>query len=257
VGTTAEPGGSADKVSAATDAAPTVGTGGGFNFGAAAPTTPSGIGVLGGTSTTAAAAVSAPAPAVGGLFGGTSTSTPTLTPAAAAVVAATTPQATTAALATTATATATATAAVTANSDLSASGPSQLTTKISLSTHLQALARMPSTLVPERELMAIGQAYTEDPNNPAYRFRHYFHNVVPHPQQRVRPPGVDELAWRGLLDEVGGEHNAHGLWPVPGDGFKTLAERARVQDAEIQSEQDYLEAVQARVREMNRFRGAP
>jgi hypothetical protein len=105
-------------------------------------------------------------------------------------------------------------------------------------------------LVPLR----IGQAYTEDPNNPAYRFRHYFHNVV-QPQHRVRPPGVDELTWRSLLDEVGGEHNAEGLWPVPGDGFKTLAERARVQDAEIRSEQEYLDAVQARVREMNRFRG--
>ena len=74
--------------------------------------------------------------------------------------------------------------------------------------------------------MAIVQAYNPDPNNPAYRFRHYFHNVVPDPRQRTRPEGVDELTWRGLLDEVGGEHNAEGLWPVPGDGFKTLQGRA-------------------------------
>ena len=73
---------------------------------------------------------------------------------------------------------------------------------------------------------------------------------------KARPAGVDELTWRGLLDEVGGEHNALGLWPVPGDGFKTLAERARVQEAELASERAYLDAVAARVAEIRRFRGA-
>ena len=115
---------------------------------------------------------------------------------------------------------------------------------------------MPTTLVPEREIAAVARAYHADPANPEYRFRHFFHNVVPHPAHRVRPPGVDELTWRGLLDEVGGEHNAAGLWPVPGDGFATLAERARVQDAELASEREFLRATEARTREMNRFRGA-
>ena len=55
---------------------------------------------------------------------------------------------------------------------------------------------------------------------------------------------------------MGGEHNALGLWPVPGDGFKTLAERARVQEAELASERAYLDAVAARVAEIRRFRGA-
>ena len=127
---------------------------------------------------------------------------------------------------------------------------------MSLSAHLQALARMPTTLVPEREILAIAKAYDSNPNNPEYRFRHYFHNVVPDAARRARPPAVDELKWRGLLDEVGGEHNAEMLWPVPGDGFKTLAERARVQDAELASQREYLDAVDARVREMRRFRGA-
>ena len=31
----------------------------------------------------------------------------------------------------------------------------------------------------------------------------------------LRLAGVDELTWRGLLDEVGGEHNALGLWARP------------------------------------------
>ena len=127
---------------------------------------------------------------------------------------------------------------------------------MSLSAHLQALARMPTTLVPEREVLAIAKAYDATPTNPEYRFRHYFHNVIPDAARRARPPAVDELTWRGLLDEVGGEHNAEGLWPVPGDGFKTLAERARVQDAELASQREYLDAVDARVREMRRFRGA-
>ena len=119
-----------------------------------------------------------------------------------------------------------------ANADLSASAPSQITTKVSLSAHLQALARMPTTLVPEREILAIAKAYDSNPNNPEYRFV-----VLPQRQRDggsgdvFTSPAVDELKWRGLLDEVGGEHNAETLWPVPGDGFKTLAERARSQDA--------------------------
>ena len=114
---------------------------------------------------------------------------------------------------------------------------------------------MPSTLVPERELMAIATAYNADPHNPDYRFRHFFHNVV-EPHRRVRPPGVDELKWRKLLEEVGGEHNGNGLWPVPGDGFKTLFERAQVQDAELANQREYLKAVQDRARDIERFRGA-
>ena len=141
------------------------------------------------------------------------------------------------------------------NADLAADKPSQLTTKVGLSAHLQALARMPSTLVPERELMAIATAYNADPHNPDYRFRHFFHNVV-EPHRRVRPPGVDELKWRKLLEEVGGEHNGNGLWPVPGDGFKTLFERAQVQDAELANQREYLKAVQDRARDIERFRGA-
>ena len=129
-----------------------------------------------------------------------------------------------------------------------------------LSAHLQALARMPTTLVPERELAAIARAYDESPGNAEYRFRHFFANVVgvgpESAHLKARPAGVDELTWRGLLDEVGGEHNALGLWPVPGDGFKTLAERARVQEAELASERAYLDAVAARVAEIRRFRGA-
>jgi hypothetical protein len=129
-----------------------------------------------------------------------------------------------------------------------------------LSAHLQALARMPTTLVPERELAAIARAYDESPANPEYRFRHFFANVVgvgpEFAHLKVRPQGVDELTWRGLLDEVGGEHNSNGLWPVPGDGFKTLAERARVQDEELKAEQNYLDAVKERVAEIRRFRGA-
>lgn len=142
-----------------------------------------------------------------------------------------------------------------ANADLAADKPSQLTTKAGLSAHLQALARMPSTLVPERELMAIAKAYNADPNNPDFQFRHFFHNVT-EPHHRVRPPGVDELKWRKLLEDVGGEHNASGLWPVPGDGFKCLAERAAVQDAELANQREYLKAVQDRARDIERFRGA-
>ena len=42
---------------------------------------------------------------------------------------------------------------------------------MSLSAHLRALARMPTTLVPEREILAIAKAYDSNPNNPEYRFR--------------------------------------------------------------------------------------
>ena len=67
---------------------------------------------------------------------------------------------------------------------------------------------------------------------------------------------MDEPHWRKLLNDVGGEHNPDGLWPVPHDGFKALAERARMQDERLKNERDFVDAVQADVRRMNRFRGA-
>ena len=141
-----------------------------------------------------------------------------------------------------------------ANADLAADKPSQLTTKVGLSAHLQALARMPSTLVPERELMAIAKAYNADQQS-GFSIPALFsqRDGAPPPRQA---PGVDELKWRNLLEDVGGEHNAAGLWPVPGDGFKCLAERAAVQDAELANQREYLKAVQDRARDIERFRGA-
>ena len=219
---------------------------GGFSFGGAA------AGATDATKPAGTAAASTPALG-GSLFGAS-------TPAAGTTAAAgTTPGTTASGLLSGASGllsgTAGAVAAKDPNADLAADKPSQLTTKVGLSAHLQALARMPSTLVPERELMAIATAYNADPHNPDYRFRHFFHNVV-EPHRRVRPPGVDELKWRKLLEEVGGEHNGNGLWPVPGDGFKTLFERAQVQDAELANQREYLKAVQDRARDIERFRGA-
>ena len=91
-----------------------------------------------------------------------------------------------------------------ANADLRAAGPSQLTTKMGLSAHLQRLARMPTTLVPDREIAAVARAYAAHPENPEYRFRAFFNNILEDPNRRVRPPGVDEPHWRKLLNDVGG-----------------------------------------------------
>ena len=115
---------------------------------------------------------------------------------------------------------------------------------------------MPTTLVPDREIAAVARAYAAHPENPEYRFRAFFNNILEDPNRRVRPPGVDEPHWRKLLNDVGGEHNPDGLWPVPHDGFKALAERARMQDERLKNERDFVDAVQADVRRMNRFRGA-
>ena len=61
--------------------------------------------------------------------------------------------------------------------------------------------------------------------NPRYRFEHLLLNVVSNPAARVKPGGVDELAWREALQRAGGADNPDQLWPVLAQGFKDLLAR--------------------------------
>lgn len=54
------------------------------------------------------------------------------------------------------------------------------------------------------------------------RFQTFFLNVVPDAAARVKPAGVDDLAWRAALRRAGGADNPDNLWPVPATGFGDL-----------------------------------
>ncbi|KAI8469652.1 MAG: hypothetical protein J3K34DRAFT_512676 [Monoraphidium minutum] len=79
-----------------------------------------------------------------------------------------------------------------------------------------------------RELQEIANCYT--PGHSSYKFSHLFLSVA-RPEQRARPPGVDELSWKQALKEAGGEDNPEGLWPVQANGFGDLLKRAQAQAA--------------------------
>eukprot|EP00959_Pyramimonas_sp_CCMP1952_P271662 5679377-Pyramimonas_sp.AAC.1 len=50
----------------------------------------------------------------------------------------------------------------------------------------------PAQDLPSQELATIDDSYNPDPQNSRYRFRALFYNVVDDPNQKQKPPGVDE-----------------------------------------------------------------
>ncbi|KAI3432424.1 hypothetical protein D9Q98_003978 [Chlorella vulgaris] len=94
-----------------------------------------------------------------------------------------------------------------------------------------------------RELESIKDSFVPGGSNPRYRFQHLLLNVVEQPAARVKPAGVDELAWRAALQRAGGPDNVDGLWPVQAQGFKDLLARKAAQDAAIKEHGERLEGL--------------
>ncbi len=94
-----------------------------------------------------------------------------------------------------------------------------------------------------RELQSLRDAYVPAPGNHRYRFARLLLNVVADPAQRVKPPDVDELAWREALARAGGPDNPDNLWPVLARGFGDLLARKAAQDAAIAEHGARLEAL--------------
>jgi len=114
-----------------------------------------------------------------------------------------------------------------------------------------------STLVPSAEIQAISDALTRSNGNPAYRFRTLLLNIVEAPEQRLRPAGVDELAWREALADAGGEGGGgDGLWPILARGFEDLCSRYREQSEALQRHSAALDALSAEAARRQRERQA-
>uniref|UniRef100_A0A1D1ZZ15 Nucleoporin Nup54 alpha-helical domain-containing protein n=1 Tax=Auxenochlorella protothecoides TaxID=3075 RepID=A0A1D1ZZ15_AUXPR len=94
-----------------------------------------------------------------------------------------------------------------------------------------------------RELEALRDAFL--PGTPRSRFQHLFLNVVEDPAARVRPTGVDELAWRAALRAAGGPDNPDRLWPVVAAGGRELVARRAAQDAALAEHVARLDALRA------------
>ena len=92
-----------------------------------------------------------------------------------------------------------------------------------------------------QEIEAIEAALNDAAENSRFRFRALLHDMVLDPAARVKPAGVDELRWREALEEVGGERNAEGMWPVQAQGFEDLCTRYAVQGGMLAEQSAALE----------------
>jgi len=91
-----------------------------------------------------------------------------------------------------------------------------------------------------REIAEIKAAYT--PNSSSYKFQHLFLNVV-EPNQRIKPPGVDEMRWRQAMAAAGGPDNPDKLWPCAAHGFRDLLARSGAQAAALDENAGRLKAL--------------
>ncbi|GFR49600.1 hypothetical protein Agub_g11670 [Astrephomene gubernaculifera] len=101
-----------------------------------------------------------------------------------------------------------------------------------------------------RSLTRIAAAY--NPASPDYRFQTLFFSVVERPEQRVKPPGVDENRWRAALAAIGGPNNPQKLWPVGANGFRDLNTRSRMQAEAVAQNATRLRELQDRAAAMSR-----
>ncbi|KAK9813332.1 hypothetical protein WJX73_000635 [Symbiochloris irregularis] len=105
------------------------------------------------------------------------------------------------------------------------------------------------------EVEAIAAAFGLSQDPVRSRFLHLFLNVVNNPAARQRPPHVDALQWRQAIFRAGGEHNKHGLWPVPAMGFGDLLARKSAQDAAIAEHEERMRQAQRAVAELVQKQG--
>ena len=76
------------------------------------------------------------------------------------------------------------------------------------------------------------------------------------PQQRGRPPGVDELTWKQALKDAGGEDNPDGLWPVQANGFGDLLKRAQAQAQALEENRRRLSELRDLAHKLARRQGS-
>lgn len=105
----------------------------------------------------------------------------------------------------------------------------------------------------DRDVLAIVDAYKEEPANPKYSFRHLLFSVTD-PAARVKPVGVSDIMWAEAMGKLEGMESVdrERLWPELVQGFKGLSNRIKIQDETIVSDADRLQKTQSNVKELQR-----
>lgn len=101
-----------------------------------------------------------------------------------------------------------------------------------------------------RAITKVQAAY--NPASPDFRFQALFVSVVERPEQRVKPPSVDENKWRQALASIKGPNNPQKLWPVVANGFQDLNTRSKMQAQAIEENAARLRSLQDRTAAMAR-----
>ncbi|XP_020672752.1 nuclear pore complex protein NUP54 isoform X2 [Dendrobium catenatum] len=105
----------------------------------------------------------------------------------------------------------------------------------------------------DRDVLAIVDAYKEEPANPKYSFRHLLFSVTD-PAARVKPVGVSDIMWAEAMGKLEGMESVdrERLWPELVQGFKGLSNRIKIQDETIVSDAERLQKTQSNVKELQR-----
>ncbi|KAL0924420.1 hypothetical protein M5K25_005248 [Dendrobium thyrsiflorum] len=105
----------------------------------------------------------------------------------------------------------------------------------------------------DRDVLAIVEAYKEEPANPKYSFRHLLFSVTD-PAARVKPVGVSDIMWAEAMGKLEGMESVdrERLWPELVQGFKGLSNRIKIQDETIVSDAERLQKTQSNVKELQR-----
>lgn len=105
----------------------------------------------------------------------------------------------------------------------------------------------------DRDILAIVDAYKDEPLNPKYSFRYLLFSVTD-PAARVKPVGVSDIMWAEAMEKLEGMENMdrERLWPELVQGFKGLSKRIKIQDETIASDAERLQKTQSNVKELHR-----
>ncbi|KAF3435299.1 hypothetical protein FNV43_RR22386 [Rhamnella rubrinervis] len=121
-----------------------------------------------------------------------------------------------------------------------------------LTTQMAPVAPLPFSSA-DRDILAIVDAYKDEPGNPKYAFKHLLFSVTD-PQYRVKPAGVSDIMWAEAMGKLEGMESTdrERLWPQLVQGFKDLSQRLKLQDEVILADAERLRMTQSNVKMLQR-----
>lgn len=121
-----------------------------------------------------------------------------------------------------------------------------------LTTQMAPVAPVVAPL-PDRELQAIVDAYTEDVRHPQDGFKCLLLSVTD-PTARLKPAGVSDILWAEAISKLEGMDSVdrERLWPELVHGFKDLSRRMKLQDEAIAADVQRLQATESNVKLLRR-----